>query len=89
MGYSSENNTDNLKMKPATGNTVAGLFCLIRGNSFGFPIKQKTLRYGCAPRGDEVYCFAIPLGRERVASDSLFCLADELEIILAEKIIFI
>ena len=22
------------------------------------------LRYGCAPRGDENYCFTIPLGRE-------------------------
>ena len=67
---------------------AAEFFYLI-GNYSEFPIKQKTLRYGCAPRGDEVYCFAIPLGRERVASDSLFCLADELEIILAEKIIFI
>lgn len=26
---------------------------------------------GCAPRGEEVKCFALPLGRKRVASDSL------------------
>ena len=29
-----------------------------------FPIKQKALRAGCAPRGNEFNCFAIPLGRE-------------------------
>jgi len=29
-----------------------------------FPIKQKALRAGCAPRGNEFNCFAIPLERE-------------------------
>jgi hypothetical protein len=39
--------------------------------------KVKNAPRGCAPRGCEVCCFATPLGRERVASDSLlpaYCL---------------
>jgi hypothetical protein len=32
--------------------------------------RKKALRAECAPRGYEVCCYATPLGRERVASDS-------------------
>ena len=37
------------------------------------PIEQKALRAGCAPRGEENYRFAIPLGRESASqADTLF-----------------
>ncbi len=38
-------------------------------------LSNKKCSAGCAARGKVIYCFAIPLARERVASDSLFCRA--------------
>ena len=48
------------------------IFCYI-GKFSELPYITKNAPQGCAPRGDEVNCFAIPLGRGEFAWQTLFC----------------
>jgi hypothetical protein len=59
-----------LSMKEAKKAAVSAVFFYCIGKFALY--SKKALRAGCAPRGYEDSCYATSLGRERVASDSLF-----------------